>query len=174
MSTITYDIILSADGFSDLSLPVSSFTWRSSADSFTGSFVIQGHDYSQEISDRSAGTLTFFQNNDTIGVSTEIFEATIDRIDTYISPRSRTYSIQFTGGAYTQTAYATALEIDGLISYAALQDSNWSWRVPEIDPQLQHGITVEYDSIEYYIGDVSVFYGAGSFGYVTLNEGTAP
>ena len=171
MATL-YQIVLSKPTFTDILLPVSSFSYRQTGEGLTGSMVVEGFDYSAEISAMFDGTLTLSQIVD--GVSTEVLTASIERIDTYISTVSQKYTILFESGTFSQTAYASALQIDDLISFAALQDSSWSWRISENDPKLQVGCLVKYDGIDYYIGDMSVFYSADGFGFVTINEGTAP
>jgi len=167
--TTLYQIVLSAGGFDDLPLPVSSFTWQATSETFTGSMVVEGFDLAAGINDRLAGTLTLSRTVD--GSATEILTASIDRIDSYISTTSEKYTILFDTGVWSQTAYATAYAIDSLVSFAALQDSTWSWRIPAIDPQLQEGITVEYNGIDYFIGDMNAFYSGDGFGYVTINQG---
>jgi len=168
----TYKITLSADGYSTIELPVSSFSYRSSNENSTGSCVVEGHAYSAEIADRIGGSLVLAKLVD--GVETEILSATIDSLSTMINPDVKSYSIEFTFTAYSQTKYSTALPIDSLITSAANKSSKWSFSIPDIDPQIQHGIYIEYDSIEYYIADVSVSYLAGSFGSMALNEGAEP
>jgi hypothetical protein len=165
----TYKFTLEDTGLDAINLPCSSFSYRSSSESASGSLIIEGHDYSAEIADRIAGDLKLIKTVD--GADTEIFTAEIDSMNTFLSPESSTFSIEFSFDSYTQTKYSSALSIDGLISYAAQQNSEWSFRTHDIDPQIQHGISVEYDSIDYYIADITVNYSADSGGTMTLNEG---
>ena len=170
MSVITYKITLEADGFSAIELPVSSFNYSSSSESFSGSFIIQGHDYASEIADRATGgVVTLIQTVD--GVDTDFFEADVDQIDTFLSTDSNTYQISFTDGTYSQSAYSGSYVIDDKLSFASFQSANWSFRISELTPDIQHGISVSYNGIDYYITDVNYNYDSDSFGFLTLNEG---
>jgi hypothetical protein len=171
LTVITYKISLEADGFSAIELPVSSFNYSSSSVSFSGSFMIQGHDYASEIAERATGgVITLIQTVD--GVDTDFFEADVDQIDTFLSTDSNTYQISFTDGDYSQSAYSGPYTIDDKISFASFQSASWSFRISELTPDIQHGISASYQGIDYYISDVNYNYDSESFGFLTMNEGT--
>jgi len=169
MTKINYIFTLSADGYDTIELDVSSFSYRATSESKTGSLVIEGTDDSESISERAEnGTLTLTKRK--TGVDTEILTATIDNIDIVYGTTSNTINMNFTFN-FSGSILGSPLVIDNLVSYMELSGGSYSFRLSEIQDYIQNGMSVEYDSIERYIDEINTQYNADSFGYVTLNEG---
>ena len=159
--TTTYNITLDGE-----SLPASSFSLRATAESFTGSFIIEGHELSEYIADHIDDTIRIYQN------TTEICSGVIDRVDAFISTTTRKLSVFLKLMSWTQAAYTSVPDITSDMAYAAQQNYRYSFRIPQIDGQLQHGQFMLYDGVSYFISGITITYDAGGFGYTTLNEGT--
>jgi hypothetical protein len=164
----TFKFTLEADGFSAIDLPVSSFSYRSSRETFTGTCIVEGHDYSAEIADRIAGDLKLFQVID--GTSTEVFSATITDTDITQTTGTKNISITFDSGTYSQSVFAAAITVDNIISGFHIKGTYAEWNIPYIDPSFQHVMFVDYQGIEYYVSDIAVSGNADS-ATTALNEG---
>ena len=156
------------DGVDSVLIPnMSSFTYRATAESTTGSAVIEGMDYASTIA-----AYTKIRIDQVVdGVAAEMFTADVTGLSEYHSPGSDTYSIAFEDLVFAATA--ADMVVDSKVSYAALQNY-WSFRINELTPSLQPGIGATYDGVEFYIGEVTAFWSADGFGYTTLTETDEP
>jgi len=170
INIITHSVTLSADGYDDLSLDCSSFSWTATAENgVDGSLVIQGLDDASDIADMvDAGATIAIVKTKNGADETLIEDMEVDDLSIFKGPINRSISLGFSGD--NPTATSTTIEVDDLSSYDNYQNGWWSFRLNEMFSDYAPGMLVEYQGVERNIASVSVNWSA-SGGTVTLTEG---
>jgi len=170
--TVTYRLLLTADGLDDVELPFSSISYSiSNAPTANISATIEGEEYSSAISARANGDLEFYYKTTTDDDYVLLAYGAIAKIT--INETQRRYYITLEGieESYPLFTADGNIGMDDIASMYTLENGVVEFVTPIVGQYYIPGAVVEYDSIEYGIGSVSYSKSVNGAGSWTLTEG---
>lgn len=148
-----YECVLSADGLSDVIVPIESFTSRQRAgDPSYTEVIIPGLDCLVSVLARQSGTVTVWVKMVKKGITLQrekLFESEITSVA--ISGNERRHEIMLSGYRTTTAADVPAVIPVSKVNYKSVDRGVTTIRKPEPDLYMRPGDTVQYDGDEFTV-----------------------